>query len=137
MKVWFILIFWLAMSQNAAAHNIDMDVIEQIESGGDSQAVSPAGCIGLFQICAARDHYNEVHGTNYTKFDIFDPAVNRKIANWYFGWLEKHLETTVRVLAGYNWGYGNVRRWDGAMSSLPRETQNYIRKYIKITGGKL
>jgi hypothetical protein len=66
--------------------------------------------------------------------------VNTKVAKWYFGKLEGYLKhynipvTDEHLLAAYNWGIGNLRKWYEAgadPSKLPSETRGYIEKYQK------
>ena len=46
-------------------------------------------------------------------------------------------DNTENRLAAYNWGIGNVKRIGGVtednFAKIPSETQNYIRKYLKLT----
>lgn len=115
---------------------IDMKAIKSIESGGDPQAVSSAGAVGLYQIMPITlEDYNQYHSNTYTEDDLFDPEINKKIAVWYIQdripeLLEYYnLELTVEnILWAYNAGIGRVR--DGVK---PEETIRYIEKYKRLT----
>lgn len=152
---------------NAFAHPIDMEALKQIESSGNPKALSPDGCRGLFQISEIvlkqfnRDSDTTPFVKNYTSgplsgtkgFDVircyqspcvsisvdslFDPDINRFVANWYLNWISQKVDTIDEILIVYNWGIGNFRKWQrkgSKFSKLPKETQNYLKKYHTLTG---
>jgi len=138
----FVSIMFLALAMNADAVEIDIDKIVMIESSGDPNAVNRgSGCIGLMQINpkAALLDFNYYHSTQYTRLDLFNPQINMRIGQWY---ITHRIPTMLRhygipvtietVIASYNWGIGHVKRWHKrgmVFAELPRETQNYIKKY--------
>ena len=137
-------LIFIAQAYNNQAHSIEIDLtkIAIIESSNNPYAVNKSsGCIGLYQINpkGAMADWNQFHRTKYRRLDLFKPEVNTVIAEWYFyNRIPQMLDhynlpvTLETVLASYNWGIGHVRRWvrNGMhFSSLPRETQNYIKKY--------
>ena len=139
-----------------ASVEIDLEIIKQIESGGDHMAINAnSGAIGLFQITkicmddfnefAPKDIIEECGLRNYLHLgsycekkeinagDLFNPLINMTIANWYMNTripqLLKHFnheDTVENRLISYNCGVGCVGK------KLPRETINYIKKYRRL-----
>lgn len=105
------------------------------ESGGNPNAVSPAGARGLMQTMPGteRDPGFGIAPLDPKK----DPNAERfRIGKQYIGaLLKKYSGNTAHALAAYNWGPGNVDKWlrKGAdPNKLPRETRNYVKN---IMGG--
>jgi len=119
--------------------DIDMEKIKQIESSGNAEAVNNnSGARGLYQITPIvlkewnQDHKNE----QYTEEDLFNAAVNTKIAKWYIKKITEHylphykIPVTIdNVLIAYNWGIGNLRKYVKGDAELPQETVDYVAKY--------
>lgn len=118
------------------AVQIDMEAIQEIESGGNPEVVGKAGEVGLYQIMpVVRKSYNERTGHGYSRGDLFDPGINFKIASWYMNeripqMLRYYgIPVTVRsVIWAYNAGIGRVV--DGIMPSI---TESYLRKYRRLS----
>ncbi len=91
-------------------------VMEQ-ESGGDPQAVSPAGAIGLMQLMPATARWLNVNP--------YLPQENINGGTRYLARLINQFGSIQLALAAYNAGPNNVL--NGDYLYLP-ETQNYIRK---------
>ncbi len=77
---------------------------------------------------------------NFDADDLFDPATNIRLGCYYLSYLEERLEDRELVLAAYNAGMGNVRKWlqderysDGVqLLSIPiKETENYVEKTLR------
>ncbi len=111
------------IAASAAKYNIDPRLIRsvmQVESGGNPQAVSHAGAMGLMQLMPA-------NASAAGLSNPFDPAGNidagaRQLASLlsqFGGDLDK-------ALAGYNAGPNAVKRYDGIPPYA--ETQSYVRK---------
>lgn len=147
MIFWALIILCVIGIRSAHAQEIDLQAIASIESGGNPQAVNVrTQCYGLHQISGVcLREYNAAHGTSWTISDMLDGAKNTAVANWYF---EERIPamlkaykipcTTLHRIAAYNWGIGHVKKWhrDGAeFNALPKETQRYYKKYVRITGG--
>lgn len=124
---------------------VDMRAIMAIESSGDPLAFNRATrCYGLYQISEiCLEEFNRFHGTAYAPEELFDPGLNERIAGWYFLRIRDMLDaygipaTIVTVIACYNWGIGRVRDWcaqGGRFEQLPRQTREYIRRYLDLTG---
>lgn len=111
----------------------------QVESSGNSNAISKAGCIGLMQISAiVLKEYNQeqlkkkeedmyyvgvtfTYGNNhewdlctYENYHLFVPEINKQIGTWYLRRLKEHYlkddYTIERMLVSYNGGITRMRR---------------------------
>jgi hypothetical protein len=102
---------------HADSFSVDLDVIKQIESSGNTMAVSAVGCKGHHQISSITlKEWNNFHPADqHSEADLFIPSVNRKIADWY---INKRIPQMLRhygkevnlvnVLHAYNCGIGHV-----------------------------
>lgn len=89
------------------------------ESGGNPNAVSPAGAQGLFQFMPAT--------AKELGIDPLNPQEAAEGAAKYYGQLSKKYGGDVpQMLAAYNWGMGNVDRQ--GLEAAPKETKDYIAK---------
>lgn len=134
-------------------------VIQQ-ESGGNPTARSPVGALGLMQVMpdtamdpgyglpdifeTARELGFEPQGRDRRTAEqlLRDPRINEVFGKRYLNRLIRENGGDVRrALAAYNWGQGNVNKWDGDTSRLPGETQGYLRNigamYARETGEEL
>jgi soluble lytic murein transglycosylase len=78
---------------------------------------------------------------NLGEINIFDPETNIKIGCWYLSKLYKEFGRLDLVIAAYNGGSGNVRKWlnnytyskDGkSLDLIPfEETSTYVKKITK------
>ena len=67
--------------------------------------------------------------------DINDPVKNMQGSAYYLGkLLRKYNGDYQTALMAYNWGQGNVARWDGDWSKVPDETVDFI---TDITNGNV
>lgn len=154
------LVLFLCFQGVGLAHSVDMDAIQQIETGGEAdpdQAVGASGEIGRYQISPiVLKHYNQVTKYWLPKEKLSEPATNKEIANWYMNWLFDRCYTVKDTIIAWNWGIGNWREWKNkiypdyvefnsvglvkfnytreAEDKLPKVTQDYLKKYEKITG---
>lgn len=103
-------------------------VIQQ-ESGGDPNAVSPAGAKGLMQVM---HHTGFDPGMGVTPMRNESPEENVRFGQDYLAALLKRYQDVPTALAAYNWGLGNVDEWvaGGRKGELPKETQTYIRNIV-------
>ncbi|MEV8518559.1 lytic transglycosylase domain-containing protein [Dyella marensis] len=111
--------------------------VQQVESGGNPDAVSPKGATGLLQVMpstAASAGFG-IAPSNGTPRDTY------RVGQQYLGALTNKYGTA-GGLAAYNWGPGN---WDkalatnggntqAALASAPAETQNYVPKVLELAG---
>lgn len=116
--------------------------VARAESGYNQSAVSPVGAIGIFQLMPATASDLGVNASDYVDNIRGGCLYLSRLQQWYNGRIDL-------VLAGYNWGIGNVNRLlsgstsfpdDGTiqsfpanqlLASVPGETRNYINR---VTG---
>ena len=98
----------------ADEYNLDENLVYSIikaESKFDENAVSRRGAKGLMQIAdITRDWAIEELELN-DDIDIYDPETNIRIGCWYLNTLYKEFGKTDLVIAAYNGGSGNVKKW--------------------------
>lgn len=125
-------------------YNLDENLVYSIikaESKFDKNALSHRGAKGLMQIAdITRDWAIEELELN-DDIDIYDPETNIRIGCWYLNTLYKEFGETDLVIAAYNGGSGNVKKWlsdeeyskDGEkLHTIPfSETDKYIIKVKK------
>lgn len=112
-----------------------------VESRFVHDAVSPRDAKGLMQILPSTGEWAAeiIHLEDYEEEQLFDPEVNIQMGCWYLGFLASQFpDSRELVLASYNGGIGNVRKWldnreyskDGkSLDYIPfRETRNYLVK---------
>lgn len=119
----------------AKASLIDMNKIKKIESSGNPLAHRKQdNSRGLYQITpAVLQEWNAFHPRNtHTSQDLWNPAVNYKIADWYLSKripaMLKHYKKDVTVknlIISYNAGISYVV----SGKRLPKTTQAYLKKY--------
>src|SRR5215471_10983517 len=109
------------IAQAAQRHHLDAALLAaavHVESGGNPQAVSPAGAQGLTQLIPATA---QRFGVN----DPFDPAQSLDGAAKYLrGLLGQFGGDVSKALAAYNAGEGNVKKYGGIPPFA--ETQAYV-----------
>lgn len=94
-----------------------LSAVMQQESGGRVRAVSPAGAQGPFQFMPGTAQQYGI--------DPFDPQQSAQgAARMYADLSKKYGGDLPKMLAGYNWGQGNVDR--KGLENAPEETRNYI-----------
>lgn len=120
---------------NEALYN----AVEQVESGGDHSAVSPAGAQGVMQLMPATAK-NPGYGIVGVKDD--SEAENRRVGREYLdAMLEKYNGNVEYALAAYNQGPGATDDWIAAGADpekMPggKETKEYAGKVFAQMGGK-
>lgn len=131
------------------AKNINMKAICIIESSENPYAVNEkTHCYGAFQISyVLLTEWNKIKNQNLTILSLYYFDTNYAISKWYWDerlpelmfWFGIPLKTDY-LIACYNWGVGNVFKWykNGAKwNRLPKETQNYIKRYHQLADKKL
>lgn len=108
------------------------------ESSFRADAVSSAGAIGLMQIMpsTAQKLAKRLGEETPTEDALRDPETNVRYGCAMLAWMRGEFGSTDTVLAAYNAGWGNVRKWlaDEAYSSdgvtlrtIPfKETENFV-----------
>lgn len=103
--------------------------IEQIESGGDPDALSSKGARGLMQVMPSTAR-KPGYGIRPAKNDSKEEYV--RVGKDYAKAMYKKFDGDIEaVLAAYNMGPGATEKWIASgrdKSKLPRETKNYIPK---------
>lgn len=114
----------------AREYDVDAALISAVikaESDYDPRVISHKGAIGLMQLMPAT-------ATRFGVSDPHDPIQNLRGGVQYLSWLIDRFDGSIDlVLAGYNAGEGNVRKYEGVPPF--RETRNYIRKISGYLGG--
>ena len=137
--------YYVYVEKYADEYNLDENLVYSIikaESKFDENAVSRRGAKGLMQIAdITRDWAIEELELN-DDIDIYDPETNIRIGCWYLNTLYKEFGKTDLVIAAYNGGSGNVKKWlsdeeyskDGEnLHIIPfSETDKYLKKVNKF-----
>ena len=118
------------VDQLAARHGVSVRLahaLVKVESNYDARAVSPKGAMGLMQLMPATARH-------YAVEDPFDPVQNLGAGLQHLrGLLDRFGKGRESLaLAAYNAGEGAVSRYGG----IPpfRETQDYVRRILSLTG---
>ena len=98
-----------------------LSAVMQQESGGKVNAVSPAGAQGAFQFMPETAAQYGIDPRNPQQAAAAAARMYAELGQKYKGDLPK-------MLAGYNWGQGNVDRQ--GMQNMPEETRNYIQSIM-------
>jgi soluble lytic murein transglycosylase-like protein len=121
------------------AHEAMYNAVEQVESGGDHSAVSPAGAQGVMQLMPATAK-NPGYGIEGVKDD--SEAENRRVGREYLdAMLKKYNGNVAHALAAYNQGPKATDDWIAAGADpdkMPggKETREYADKVFAQMGGK-
>jgi soluble lytic murein transglycosylase-like protein len=111
----------------AARHHVDPALVQAVvsaESGGDPQATSPAGAMGLMQLMPGTARSLGVA-------DPYDPSQNVEAGTRYLADLTRRFGLE-KGIAAYNAGPGAVARHDGVPPY--RETKAYVQKVLRLYG---
>lgn len=121
-------------------YNLDENLVYSVikaESKFKSDAISRSGAKGLMQI-GDSTRFWAIEELNMQNADIFDPHDNIRIGCWYLNKLYKEFGDMDLVIAAYNGGSGNVKKWlsdeeysiDGkTLHTVPfEETSTYLKK---------
>lgn len=136
---------WTKFAQPQADSSPDLwGKLEQQESGGNQNAVSPKGAIGVAQVMpGTAPEAAQLAGVPFDENRYkTDADYNRKLGQAYLGQQMKTFGDQKLALAAYNAGPGRVSQtiaqvgdpskgqvsWDKFMDAMPEETRNYVRK---------
>ena len=104
------------------------------ESGGEEQAVSPVGAMGLMQIMP--ETYQDLQSEYGLGDDPFDPHNNILAGAAYIREMYDRFGSP-GFLAGYNAGPDDVDSYLAGSSPLPDETVNYLAMVTPNLGGEI
>ncbi len=117
--------------------------IIKAESSFNPKAVSNKGAKGLMQIHPDTGEWiaKNIGLDGYKEDVLLDPEINVRMACWYLNNLNKQFKDPVSVLAAYNAGSGNVKKWlsdekysrdQNKLEYIPfKETRDYIERITK------
>jgi soluble lytic murein transglycosylase len=132
--------------QKARKYYLDPNLVKAViwrESDFNANAVGNKGEIGLMQIipkASVKDWENYYNINLSEKGILFNPNLNIEIGCWYLAWCRRHWrkykEPEVLMLAEYNAGYANVKKWLNKPKKESDETVDKIefkstKKYVK------
>lgn len=136
------------VTQYCAEHNVDpflVTALMRVESRFRPHVVSEKGARGLMQVMPDTGRWvaQELGMDGFDPEMLHDPRINLRIGTWYLASLEREFGgDKVIVLAAYNAGRGNVRkwldtaRWTGRIEEIDRipfpETRDYVRKVLRF-----
>jgi len=134
------------VSYYAQQYNLDPCLVAAIiktESNFNPNALSRKGAIGLMQVMPPTGKWvaAEIGLSGFYPRQLYNPQVNIRIGCWYLSDLYREFNgDTVLVLAAYNGGRGNVKKWltqvnrsknPDKIDQLPfLETRQFIRKVL-------
>ncbi|MFC2078530.1 lytic transglycosylase domain-containing protein [Candidatus Bipolaricaulota bacterium] len=100
------------------------------ESRFRSDAVSPAGAIGLMQIMPETGEWiaQQLQLPNFTTALLEDASLNLAMGTWYLRHLLDRFPSREATLMAYNAGPANAERWEGNLELAFPETQQYVRR---------
>jgi len=119
-----------------------MYAVMRQESAFDPTIVSRAGARGLMQIMPATSRYilGKMEKPEISTHRLNRPHVSMDLGGWYINYLKGSLnDNLLHVLAAYNGGIGNVRKWQkrpylkdvDALTFIESIPFNETRKYTK------
>ena len=116
---------------------INLEIIKNIESSGNPNAYNKKSqAKGHYQITpiTLKEWNNYNPKDKHTDKDLYNPEVNKKIADWYMNKRISQMHKAYKIqdtlenrLTSYNAGIGNTRK-----GRVPTETQKYIKKYKSL-----
>lgn len=131
-----------------SAANYDVDpffiaAIVRVESNYKKKHKSKKGAIGLMQLMPSTAKWilERADSGEYTMKSLERPDINIEVGAWYINSLYKQFnDNETAVIAAYNAGPGNVRRWladktwDGTYEHIGQipfgETRHYIQRVV-------
>jgi hypothetical protein len=112
------------------------DDVEQQESGGNQNAVSPDGARGVMQLMPGTmkdPGFGVPTMAELRARGLSEEAANRLVGQKYLEAMYKKYGNKTTALMAYNWGPGNTDKWlaSGAdPKKVPSETRNYVKSVM-------
>jgi len=111
------------------------------ESRFDSEALSPAGAVGLMQVTEETGEFiaKKLEIPDFKVEDLKDPETNIKMGTYYLSYLQTMFERKETVLAAYNAGPNRVKTWlldpayatGDVLTNIPfKETKDYVDRVL-------
>ena len=114
-------------------------VVIQVESGGDPHAVGSNNDVGLMQITPiVLKEYNQnkkLYNLGYYSIGhLYNPSINVKIGTWYLKRLYHYYKcsTIEQIAMSYNGGITRARKNGFDLKKMPKSTQRYVKRVIKL-----
>ncbi|MDI7246632.1 MAG: lytic transglycosylase domain-containing protein [Bacillota bacterium] len=136
------------VTQYCAEHDVDpflVTALMRVESRFRPHVVSEKGARGLMQVMPDTGRWvaQELGMDRFDPKMLHDPGVNLRIGTWYLASLKREFgDDRVVILAAYNAGRGNVRkwldtsRWTGRVEEIDcipfPETRDYVRRVLRL-----
>ena len=117
--------------------NIDLDAVQQVESGGNPNLTSSSGAIGPYQIMPSTAQ-NPGYGVKSISLDdLRDPTLSRDFARRYLQALADRNPTLTKdeIFTAYHSGLGNVLKNKAGEEELGARGQEYAGKIAAAKGG--
>lgn len=113
-------------------------LIPEVESGYDPKAVSPKGAVGLWQLMPDTARAMGLRVDERVD-ERLDPIKSTEAAVRYLKYLKNRFKSWLAVLVAYNWGEGNLLKYEGEevlkdLRKLPPETKNYVKRFLDLVG---
>ena len=130
------------IEQTAGQYDLDplfVAAVVRTESHFNAEAQSSAGAVGLMQLMPDTARWiAKKNDWDYSDELLLDERYNIQLGCWYLDYLNDRFDgDSDRLLAAYNAGENNVRRWveegrfDGDTPDIPfRETRSFVQKVM-------
>ncbi len=131
---------WKARGGNKIDDSLTYAIIRQ-ESAFDPKIISRAGARGLMQLMPDTARYVRQMDNRkvYSKYALLEPSVNISLGQSYLAYLHKKFNGNLTyMIASYNAGPGNVKKWIAKMPAIAQDPVLFIesipfsetRKYV-------
>lgn len=116
----------MSLWDDLVGKSLHLDKVIDAESGGNPNAVSRAGAIGLMQIMPDT---GRMFGASPE--ELRDPDTNKRVGREYLASLRDRYGGNMRLAhAAYNWGPEHIDKVGDNPSAWPAETRNYVDKIM-------
>jgi soluble lytic murein transglycosylase len=119
----------LSAAASASVDPLLVVAVMREESGFVPDARSHAGAVGLMQLMPETARWMAAKAKR-PEGELHDPEYNIRLGAEYLGYLHRQFGgDTNKVLAAYNGGEGNVKRWKDLSKAFP-ETRRYVQRSL-------